>query len=82
MIWESLTYWCDVHGIVLKRDTNGVRATAYDRAERPITTLLHVTGPVARTKEAELAAAIKVCDDIAEELHLLKPSIAHKLNTA
>lgn len=80
MTWDNLCFWCDVHGIVLKRESTGVRATAYDRANQPITTITRVMGCVDKTKDAELAAGILACDDIAEELLLLKPSIAFKLN--
>ena len=78
--YDQLTNWCDVHGIELKRDTNGVRATAFDRSGHPITTVLEVVGPVAKSKEAELEAGLKACDSIAEELLILKPSVTHKLN--
>ena len=80
MTYEQLTNWCDVHGVELKRDTNGVRATAYDRLMNPITSVLEIIGPVEKTRIAEVEAGLRACDSIAEELGILKPSVIHKLN--
>lgn len=78
--YDQLTAWCDLHGIAIKRDTNGVRATAYDRSFSPITTVLEIMDKVDARRDAEATAALKVCDLIAEELLLLKPSVVFRLN--
>lgn len=78
--YEQLTNWCAVHNIALVRDTNGVRATAFDLSMHAITTVLEIVGPVEKLKAAELEAGLRACDSIAEELCILKPSIIHKLN--
>lgn len=78
--YDQLTNFCDSHNIVLQRCTGGVRATAYDQQNRPITTVMEVVEEVEKNRVAEEVAGLKVCDSIAEELLIVKPSVAFRLN--
>lgn len=78
---ESIICWCSLHNIELKRDLRGVTATAFDMASQPITRITFLAAVERMPDEsADVARAIGACDAIAEELCLLKPSVAHKLN--
>lgn len=77
---EQLANWCDVHDVELIRRKNLIAATAYFR-NKPIA---RVSKQIQRSKkpdEAEdLPHAIEVCDQLAEEILILKPSVTFKLN--
>ena len=78
---EQLICWCAAHRVELSRALSGVRATAYDHSGCPITNCTHVESVEVLPKQAgDLKRAIAACDLVAEELCLLKPSIACRLN--
>jgi hypothetical protein len=78
---EQIVCWCAMHSIHLERTANYAAAIAYDPVGRPITRVVlnKVRKPLPRQEE-DLERAIATCDMIAEELCILKPSIACNLN--
>lgn len=80
--YENLACWCAAYNVNLTRDCFYVRATVYDMSNQPISTCT-----VMRKVEAlpshgdDFQFALEACDMVAEELLILKPSVAAKLNS-
>jgi hypothetical protein len=79
--YENLACWCAAYNVALTRDCAYVRATAYDMSNHPISTCTRLRKVEALpTQEDDFKYALDACDDLAEELLILKPSVAAKLN--
>lgn len=79
--YEMLACWCAAYNVSMTRDCACVRATAYDMGNHPISTCSVIRnvknlGP----QSDDLQYALEACDLVAEEMLVLKPSVAAKLN--
>ena len=79
--YDQIVCWCAAHNVNLTRDCFHVMATAYDFNNQPITTvqLLQKVDALPAQKD-DVERAVGACDLLAEELLILKPSVAFKLN--
>jgi hypothetical protein len=79
--YENLVCWCAVYNVSLTRDCTYVRAVAYDMNNAPISACSVLRKVDALPPQGDdLKYALEACDDLAEELLILKPSVATKLN--
>lgn len=80
---EQLICWCATYRIELSRDEHSVTAIAYDDERRPITRVkIDMPNETGKKLSSDIGRALAVCDAIAEELCILKPSIVNELNLA
>jgi hypothetical protein len=79
---EQIICWCGAHRVELERDTRSVRGIAYseegDLLTKASKALFRDRIP---TMEEDLPLAIEVCDMIAVDLCVIKPSIACLINS-
>lgn len=80
--YENLACWCAAYNVNLTRDCFYVRATAYDMSNQPISTCTVMRKvPELPAQDEDFQFALEACDMVAEELLILKPSVAAKLNS-
>jgi hypothetical protein len=79
--YDQLVGWCAIYGVILTRTKESVTAIAYDIHHDPVAKVTVVEAVEELPKQSgDLKRALAVCDMLAEELCILKPSVTAKLN--